>query len=245
MADEKKAVGKYSIYNEGGFFYKYRLIANNGQALIISEAYKDEKACRNGIETLKKNVDSLKVDFEEDKHNQFCFRLITQQGRPLAQSANYKTLKQAESASESYKRFVSADRIEIDDAESKHYSVELVKENVSDKANGKFVISKDKNGHFNYTLKASNGQVLCDSQIYTTYDSCKKAMDNFKRLVVEGDFYVYIDKNKKAFFKLYDPKTLRLVMTGETYNDKKQALSAIGSIVSFANLAKFEDLTKK
>ena len=70
-------------------------------------------------------------------------------------------------------------------------------------------------------------------------------MDNFKRLVVEGDFYVYIDKNKKAFFKLYDPKTLRLVMTGETYNDKKQALSAIGSIVSFANLAKFEDQTKK
>ena len=56
MADEKKAVGKYLLFNEGGFFYKYRLIANNGQALIISEAYKDEKACRSGIETLKKNL---------------------------------------------------------------------------------------------------------------------------------------------------------------------------------------------
>lgn len=242
MAEDKKAVGKYLLFNEGGFFYKYRLMANNGQALIISEAYKDEKSCRNGIETLKKNVGTLKVDFEEDKHNQFCFRLITQQGRPLAQSANYKTLKQAQSASESYQRFVGADKIEFDDAESKHYIVELAhQQTVVDKNTGKFIISKDKNGHFSYTLKANNGQVLCDSQIYTTFDSCKKAMENFKRLVNEGDFYIYTDKNKKSFFKLYDPKTLRLVMTGETYDNKKQAESVIQSIKSFAKLAKVEE----
>ena len=241
MAEEKKVAGKYLLFNEGGFFYKYRLIANNGQALIISEAYKDEKACRQGIETLKKNVGNLKVDFEEDKHNQFCFRLITQQGRPLAQSANYKTLKQAQSASESYQRFVSADKIEFDDAESKHYSVELVHEDVTHKDKGKIKISKDKNGHYSYTLVASNGQVLCDSQIYTTYDSCKKAMENFRRLVYEGDFYIFIDKMKKAFFKLYDPKTLRLVMTGEIYNTKALAVSAIKSILSFAKLAKVEE----
>ena len=240
MADEKKVAGKYLLFNEGGFFYKYRLIANNGQALIISEAYKDEKACRQGIETLKKNVGNLKVDFEEDKHNQFCFRLITQQGRPLAQSANYKTLKQAQSASESYQRFVSSDKIEFDDAESKHYSVELVHEAVTNKEKGKFKISKDNNGHYSYTLLASNGQVLCDSQIYTTADSCKKAMENFRRLVYEGDFYIFIDKMKKAFFKLYDPKTLRLVMTGEIYNTKASAVSAIKSILSFAKLAKVE-----
>ncbi len=242
MADEKKAVGKYLIYNEGGFFYKYRLVANNGQALIISEAYKDEKACRNGIETLKKNVATLKVDFEEDKHNQFCFRLITAQGRPLAQSANYKTLKQAESASQSYKNFVGAERVEFDDAESKHYIVELAHlATVVDKNTGKLIITKDKNGHYSYTLKANNGQVLCDSQIYTSFDSCKKAMENFKRLVNEGDFYIYTDKNKKSFFKLYDPKTLRLVMTGETYDNKKQAESVIQSIKSFVKLAKVEE----
>ena len=241
MAEDKKAVGKYLLFNEGGFFYKYRLMANNGQALIISEAYKDEKACRQGIETLKKNIDTLKVDFEEDKHNQFCFRLITAQGRPLAQSANYKTKKQAESASESYKRFVCADKIELDDAESKHYIVEKEENTkVETKANGKFIISKNAAGNYSYTLKANNGQVLCDSQIYTSFDSCKKAMENFIRLVDEGDFYIYTDKMKKSFFKLYDPKTLRLVMTGETYNNKKQAESVIQSIKSFAKNAKIE-----
>ena len=45
------AIGKFVIFNEGGFFYKYRLYANNGQALIISEAYKDRKACLGGIDT--------------------------------------------------------------------------------------------------------------------------------------------------------------------------------------------------
>ena len=53
------AIGKYVIFNEGGFFYKYRLYASNGQALIISEAYKDRKACLGGIDTLKKNIDNF------------------------------------------------------------------------------------------------------------------------------------------------------------------------------------------
>lgn len=233
------ADGKYKLYNEGGFFYKYRLCANNGQALIISEPYKDEKACRAGIETLKKNVDNLKVDFEKDKKGQWCFRLITAQGRPLAQSANYKTQKLAESASQSFKNFVGAEKIELDDAESKHYSVSILNEDIETSDKGKFEIVYDEaEDDYYYQLKANNGQILCVSQAYADSKSCKNAMENFRKSVYEGDFYIYVDKAGNAFFKLYN-KQLRLVMTGETYKDKKAAESAAKSVKKFAKDAKF------
>lgn len=230
-------VGKFIIYEEGDYFFKYILKANNGQTLIISEPYKTEKACREGISTLQKNLESLQIDFEKDKKGQYCFRLITKQGRPLAQSANYSTKNQAISASSSFKRFALTEDISLDPDESNHFKVELFKDNVEKKANGKYKITADSDGDYNYSLLANNGQVLCVSQAYKSMESCKKAIDSFKKQVYEGDFYIYTDKNGNSFFKLYNSQ-LRLVMTGETYKNRKAVVSAIQSILAFTENAK-------
>ena len=231
-------VGKFVIFNEGGFFYKYRLYANNGQSIIISEAYKDRKACLGGIDTLKKNVDNLKIDYEKDKKGVWCFRLITVQGRPLAQSANYKTQKDAERAAGSFKKFVETDKIVDEDQTNSddHYDVQIMAESIVPSANGKFqILSED--GDYYYQLKANNGQVLCTSQAYSSEKSARDAMENFRKNVYEGNFYIFIDKRKQAFFKLYS-KQLRLVMTGETYKNKDLAISAAKSVLKFAKDAK-------
>lgn len=235
------ATFKFVLFNEGGFFFKYRLVANNGQKMFISEPYKDEKACRQGIDTLKKNLESLKIDFEKDKKGQWCFRAITAQGRPLGQSANYGTQKQAASASESLKKYASTDVIVADDGsdDSSHYSVEILKDTITPSPNGKFSIVFDaKEKDYYYQLQANNGQILCVSQAYQAQDSCIRAMESFRRLVYEGDFYIFVDKKKNAFFKLYS-KQLRLVMTGETYDKKASAVSAAKSVLKFAKDAKF------
>ncbi len=236
----KTVVGKYVIFDEGGYFTKYRLYANNGQAIIISEPYKDRKACMTGIETLKKNVESLKVIFEKDKKDAWCFRLITAQGRPLAQSANYKTQKDAERASQSFKKFVEADKIIDDDGKSDdHYEVQILEGSVTPSINGKFLVIKDDTDYY-YQLKANNGQVLCTSQAYSSEKSCKEALENFRKYVYEGNFYIYVDKRKQSFFKLYS-KQLRLVMTGETYKSRDLAISAAKSVLKFAKDAKLQD----
>lgn len=231
-------VGKFVIFNEGGFFYKYRLYANNGQSIIISEAYRDRKACLGGIETLKKNIDNLKIDYEKDKKHVWCFRLITDKGRPLAQSANYKTLKDAQRAAGSFKKFALTDKIfDEDNTNSEdHYDVQILEGSISLSPNGKFQIVKEEEDYY-YILKANNGQVLCSSQAYTSEKSCRDAMENFRKNVYEGNFYIYIDKRKQAFFKLYS-KQLRLVMTGETYKSKDLAISAAKSVLKFAKDAK-------
>lgn len=234
--------GKYVIFNEGGYFFKYRLYANNGQALIISEAYKDRKACLGGIDTLKKNLDNLKVDFERDKKDAWCFRLITGQGRPLAQSANYKTQKDAERASVSFKKFAETDKIVDEDNTNSddHYEVTILDEDIQPAVNGKFLIIKDADENdYCYQLKANNGQILCTSQAYQSLKSAKEAMENFRKTVYEGNFYIFIDKRRQAFFKLYS-KQLRLIMTGETYKNKDAAISAAKSVLKFAKNAKVE-----
>ena len=56
---------------------------------------------------------------------------------------------------------------------------------------GKFVI-KQSNAGFHFVLKASNGEVIATSQVYTTKDSCKKGIESVKKNapdaeVVEGE----------------------------------------------------------
>lgn len=230
-------VGKYVVYQEGEYFYKYMLKANNGQTLIISEPYRTLKACNEGISTLKKNLETLQIDLEKDKKGQFCFRLITKQGRSIAQSANYSSKASALAASVSFKKFAVTEEIVFDDKESNHFKVELYKDKVDSKLNGKYRINKDNDGDYSYSLLANNGQALCVSQAYKSEESCKKALENFKKQVYEGDFYIYTDKNSNSFFKLYNSQ-LRLVMTGETYKNKKGVISAIQSILAFAKEAK-------
>ncbi len=230
-------VGKYVVYQEGEYFYKYMLKANNGQTLIISEPYRTLKACNEGISTLKKNLETLQIDLEKDKKGQFCFRLITKQGRSIAQSANYSSKASALAASVSFKKFAVTEEIVFDDKESNHFKVELYKDKVDSKLNGKYRINKDNDGDYSYSLLANNGQALCVSQAYKSEENCKKALENFKKQVYEGDFYIYTDKNSNSFFKLYNSQ-LRLVMTGETYKNKKGVISAIQSILAFAKEAK-------
>ena len=79
--------------------------------------------------------------------------------------------------------------------------------------------------------------MLCVSQAYKSVESCKKAMETFKKQVYEGDFYIYTDKNGNSFFKLYN-SSLRLVMSGETYKNRNAVVSAIQSILAFTENAK-------
>ena len=64
---KKGAIGKYEIYPEAGFF-KYRLKANNGEILIVSNGYKTRDGARKGIDTLQRNMkDGLPRIVQEDR----------------------------------------------------------------------------------------------------------------------------------------------------------------------------------
>lgn len=232
-APARKNLGKFTISQEGVNF-RYRLKASNGELLVVSELYTSENSARTGIETIKKNAETAKIEIVEDKHGLFSFRVMTKQGRCLATSANYKTKKSALSASESFKKFVVTEKIELEDV-SDHFEVEEFNEEIQPEEKGKFKISSSEEG-FVYQLVASNGRVIATSQTYKSLVSCKEGLEKFRVLAYEGTFFIFKDKNNKYQFKLYN-KQKRLILAGEVYDTKDRVVSVIESIKRFAKLA--------
>ncbi len=68
---------------------------------------------------------------------------------------------------------------------------------------GKFVITKRKNGEFQFNLKAGNGQVILTSEGYTTKPACLNGIASVRQNALELDrFDKKISKDGKRFFNL-------------------------------------------
>ena len=97
-------MGKFMIrtVNSG---LKFDLYAANGQSILTSEVYTTEHACRKGIESVRKNAPTAKLedqtepDFQkltnpkfelyQDKHGTYRFRLKARNGEIIAVSEVY------------------------------------------------------------------------------------------------------------------------------------------------------------
>lgn len=108
---------------------------------------------------------------------------------------------------------------------------------------GKYVIAKTKVG-FKFNLEASNGQVICTSQSYTTKVGCKKAIASLQRIAkspiedqtVKGyveekkpKYEVYQDRKKEYRFRLIASNGNNIVW-GEGYTTLQACKSGIMSI---------------
>ncbi|MCR5172896.1 MAG: YegP family protein [Treponema sp.] len=52
---------KFEIYKDKKGEVRFRLKAGNGQVIATSEGYKDNAACKNGIESVKKNAPTAEI----------------------------------------------------------------------------------------------------------------------------------------------------------------------------------------
>lgn len=112
-------MGKFVVRNTNTGI-KFDLKATNGQVIATSEVYNSEAACKNGIESVKKNAPIAEVEnqtvegyetlknpkFEvyEDKAGEYRFRLKATNGQVIATSEGYKTLANCENGIESVKK---------------------------------------------------------------------------------------------------------------------------------------------
>ena len=99
---------------------KFDLKAGNGQVIATSEVYNSDAACKNGIESVKKNAPVAAVEnqtvegyateknpkFEiyADKAGEFRFRLKATNGQVIAVSEGYTTLANCQNGVESVKK---------------------------------------------------------------------------------------------------------------------------------------------
>ncbi len=99
---------------------KFDLKATNGQVILTSEVYTTEGACRNGIESIRKNapianledqtvegfesVTHPKFEMYEDKAGEYRFRLKARNGEIIGVSEGYKAKASCENGIDSVRR---------------------------------------------------------------------------------------------------------------------------------------------
>ena len=109
---------------------------------------------------------------------------------------------------------------------------------------GKFVIKEAKNG-VKFDLKATNGEVIATSEVYTTLTACKKGIESVRKnsavagiedQTVDGfenlknpKFEIYTDKAGEFRFRLKATNG-QIIAVGEGYKEKKSCKNGIESV---------------
>ena len=57
-------MGKF-VVSKAKTGWKFNLVAGNGEIIAVSEIYSSESACKNGVESVRKNAPDAPVEIEE------------------------------------------------------------------------------------------------------------------------------------------------------------------------------------
>jgi uncharacterized protein len=109
---------------------------------------------------------------------------------------------------------------------------------------GKFVISKRKNGEFQFNLLAGNGEVILTSEGYASKPSCLNGVKSVMKNAGEVKrFESKVAKNGKFHFNL-KASNGQVIGSSEMYDSQSTCENGIASVKKNAVSAKIEDKTK-
>ncbi|MCR5759124.1 MAG: YegP family protein [Bacteroidales bacterium] len=109
---------------------------------------------------------------------------------------------------------------------------------------GKFIIKTRKDGQFQFTLKAVNGQVILTSEAYKAKDSCLAGVESVKKNAAEDKrFEVLTAKNGKPYFNLKAANG-QVVGTSQMYASMATLKNGIASVKNNAPQAEIIDETE-
>ena len=105
---------------------------------------------------------------------------------------------------------------------------------------GKFVISTRKNGEFQFSLKAGNGQEILASEGYTTKAACLNGVESVKKNSQDDARFDRLEsKNGKYYFNLKATNG-QIIGTSEMYESSSGMENGIASVKTNAPTATVE-----
>ncbi len=112
-------------------------------------------------------------------------------------------------------------------------------------ATGKFKIEVSKKGDYYFNLIAANNQVIGNSEMYSTKDTCKNGIESVRKNAVDAKvedqtatnfekianpkFEIYQDKAGEFRFRL-KARNGEIILTGEGYKAKASCQNGIESV---------------
>lgn len=107
-------MGKFIISRRSNGEFQFKLIASNGQTILISEGYTTRANCENGIQSVKTSSQVDKNFIRKTSSNgQYYFNLIAGNGQIIGTSEMYASEAGRESGIYSVKINAKDSRVEI------------------------------------------------------------------------------------------------------------------------------------
>ena len=108
---------------------------------------------------------------------------------------------------------------------------------------GKFIITKRVNGEFQFSLKAGNGEIILNSEGYSTKSNCQSGIDSVKRNAPDDNKYDRkIASNGKFYFTL-EAVNGQTIGVSELYENESGRNNGILSVKTNAPDAIIQDAT--
>ncbi len=105
--EKQQYLGKWKIYKNGDTYHA-ELTASNGGLLLRTAEYLSMSGIKNGIETIKKNVDLGSFRISSDKYGHYSFKLYSIANRLICVSEDYSSKTKCENGILSVKRFAKS-----------------------------------------------------------------------------------------------------------------------------------------
>ena len=111
----REYTGKWKIKKSENKYFS-ELTASNGGILLRTESYTTLSSLKNGIETLKKNIEAGNIAISLDKYGHYHYKIFTSTNRLLCVSEDYSSKAKCENGILSVKRFSKSTTIIMEDS---------------------------------------------------------------------------------------------------------------------------------
>jgi uncharacterized protein YegP (UPF0339 family) len=209
--------GRFELF-EGQDGQKYfHLLAANGEKVLASEGYSSWSAAASGIASVQKNgVDANAFDLREAKNGQYYFNLLAANGEVIGTSELYASKSNATRAIGTVSAII-AKTVEMGNAPT---GAPL------------FRSFKGLDGKYRFNLRAKNGQIVLQSQGYTTKASADNGVASVQQNGQSASNYQILEAVNGEFYFVLRAANKQIIGVSETYVSRSGAESAVTSVVN-------------
>lgn len=194
----------------------FHLIAGNGQKVLSSEGYTTATGAKNGIVTVKNNgAQESRYLLREAQDGRWYFVLVAGNGQIIGLSQMYTTQAGAKSGMAATRRVVIA----------------TANQPLPATSGTRFETFRGLDGRYYFHLRAANGQIVLQSQGYTTLSSAKNGITSVTNNGVQAArFQTKEAADGKTYFVL-KASNGAVIGVGETYETVASAERGIATVI--------------
>ena len=216
------STGKFEVFEgKDGKFY-FHLLAGNGENVLRSQGYTTRSGAKSGVETVKTNgVLEQRYLIREASNGDFYFVLIAGNGRIIGMSELYVSQANAQRGMTTVRTIIT-NTVEKADAQP---------------GLDRFETFRGLDGKYYFHLKAMNGQIVLQSQGYTTKASATNGIDS---VITNGSnparYEVLPAADGQYYFRL-KASNGRVIGRSELYVTKYNAERGVETVMNVLNTA--------